>query len=67
MYVGGKFRTNNTIFERLEKEGIVIPQEQRFYPFISVFDYEAMQVPREEIIRGREICFIHEPTTFCVQ
>ena len=64
IYVGGKFRQSDTIFERLKKEGIDIPQEDRFYPFISVFDYEALQVPRDELIGGREIHFRHVPATF---
>ena len=64
IYVGGKFHRDQTIFERLEEEGFQIPEEDRYYPFVSVFDYEALQVPKHDTIRGRNICFEHVPATF---
>ena len=66
VYIGGKFRRDKTLFERLEDEGIYIPEEHRFYPFVSVFDYESLQVRQDQVIRGRAICFDHVPATFSV-
>ena len=31
VYPGGKFKTNDTIFERLEKVGIKVPEKDRYY------------------------------------
>ena len=31
VYIGGKFRTNDTIFERLERVGIKVKEEDRYY------------------------------------
>ena len=31
---------------------------------MSVFDYEAMQVLKDDVINGRDICFEHVPATF---
>ena len=39
-YSGGKLRPSEAIFDMLEKVGIVVPKEDRFYPYISMFDYE---------------------------
>lgn len=66
VYIGGKFKRDETIFERLEKEGYVINEEDRYYPFITVFDYEALQVSHNETIRGRDIYYKHVPATFSV-
>ena len=66
IYLGGKYRKDRTIFERLELEEFEIPDEDRYFPFFSCFDYEAIQKPRHEKIKGREILFKHEPATFSI-
>ena len=40
-YPGGFYFTPQTIFEKLEDEDIVIPEEHRYYPYRAVFDFEA--------------------------
>ena len=64
VYIGGKFHRDQTIFERLEKEGFHTQEEDRYYPFISVFDYEAIQVPKDNVLKGRNIHFEHVPASF---
>ena len=67
VYVGGKFKTNETIFERLHRVmGINVPEVDRYYKFVSVYDYEAIQVPDEETVRGREMHYVHVPATFSI-
>lgn len=66
VYIGGKFKRDETIFKRLEKEGYVTNDVDSYYPFISVIDYEALQVSHDETIRGRDICYQHIPATFSV-
>jgi hypothetical protein len=41
-YGCGVFRVKRTIFEQLEEEGIVIPQDLRFFPFYATFDIESI-------------------------
>ena len=40
-YPGGFYVTPQTIFDKFEEEGIVIPEELRYYPYRAVFDFEA--------------------------
>ena len=48
----------------MEKEGISVPEQDKYYKFISVFDYEAIQVKSEEKIKGRDIKSTHIPASF---
>jgi len=40
MYPGGAYHVPKTIFEELEDEGIVIPEEARYFPCRATFDFE---------------------------
>ena len=40
-YPGGFYVTPKTIFEKLEEEGILIPEKERYYPYRAVFDFES--------------------------
>ena len=66
VYVGGKFKPKETIFDWLAKEGYDVPEEDRYYKFISVYDYEAIQVKNEETLKGRSIRYTHQPISFSV-
>ena len=67
IYPGGKFdASHETIFDKLHKLGIEIPERDRYYKFVSVFDFEAVQIKDNVIIHGRDINFVHEPATFSV-
>ena len=67
LYTGGKFDASlETVFDKLEKIGIVVPEEDRYYKYVSVFDFEAIQVPDETRAHGRDYHFIHIPATFSV-
>ena len=67
IYLGGKFDAHlDTVFEKLEKIGIIVPTSDRYYDFVSVFDYEAIQIPDPHISHGRNILYIHVPATFSV-
>ena len=39
-YVGGSYQLPQTIFEKLEDDGINIPKEDRFYPYHATYDFE---------------------------
>ena len=38
VYIGGKFKANDTIFERLERVNINIKEEDRYYKYVSTYD-----------------------------
>ena len=40
VYKGGVYRPPASIFERLDDEGITVPEALRFYPFRATFDFE---------------------------
>ncbi|XP_078701249.1 uncharacterized protein LOC144927591 [Branchiostoma floridae x Branchiostoma belcheri] len=44
-YPGGAYRLRQTIFQKLEDEGIVVAQEDRFYPYRACFDIECLLKP----------------------
>ena len=66
MYIGRKFKTNDTIFERLERVNINIKEEDRYYKYVSTYDYEAIQEPDDQTIKGRKMHYVHIPATFSV-
>ena len=67
IYPGGKFdASHETIFDKLYKLGINVPEKDRYYEFVSVFDFEALQVRDDTKINGRSINFVHIPATFSV-
>ena len=39
-YVGGSYQNEPTVFELLEDEGMVIPKQDRFYPYRITYDFE---------------------------
>ena len=40
VYKGGVYHTTPSIFQRLDDEGITVPEALRFYPFRATFDFE---------------------------
>ena len=40
VYNGGVYHTTPSIFQRLDDEGITVPEALRFYPFRATFDFE---------------------------
>ena len=40
IYKGGVYHTTPSIFQRLNDEGITVPEALRFYPFRATFDFE---------------------------
>ena len=64
--MGGKFKTNTTIFEKLEKVGIKVPESDRYDKFISTYDCKAFQVPDNEVGHGRRIHYLHIPISYSV-
>lgn len=50
VFPGNKYQQNETVFEKLGKEGYFIQLEDRYYEYISCFDFEAILVPRKERI-----------------
>lgn len=59
-----KLRPAETLFDWLEKEGINVPEQDRYYKFFSVFDFEAVLEKREENVKGRNIKSRHVPASF---
>ena len=39
-YPGGAYHVQKTIFEQLEDEGIIAPEEWRYFPYRATFDFE---------------------------
>ena len=39
-YPGGAYHVPKTIFEELEDEGIIVPEEARYFPYRATFDFE---------------------------
>ena len=39
-YPGGAYHVPKTVFEQLEEEGIIIPEEARYFPYHATFDFE---------------------------
>ena len=66
IYDGGKYKRDMTLFERLELAGYVVPKADRYYEYVSCYDFEAMLVKRSEKLKGREIVQQHIPATFSV-
>ena len=67
VYLGGKFDAHHdSIFDKLEKIGISVKESDRYYKFVSVFDYEAIQVPDPHKVHGMDILYTHIPATFSV-
>ncbi|XP_078601001.1 uncharacterized protein LOC144876010 [Branchiostoma floridae x Branchiostoma japonicum] len=44
-YPGGAYHLPQTIFEKLQDEGIVVPEEDRYYPYRACFDIECLLKP----------------------
>ena len=40
VYKGGVYHPPSSVFERLDDEGITVPEALRFYPFRATFDFE---------------------------
>ncbi len=40
-FVGGVYRPEATVFELLEDEGVAVPEEERYYPYRIVYDFES--------------------------
>ena len=65
-YSGSKLRPSETIFDMLEKVGIVVPKEDRFYPYISVFDYESILRKEDSKIHGHNFRSAHVPLSYSI-
>ena len=39
-YPGGAYHVPKTVFEQLEEEGIIVPEEARYFPYRATFDFE---------------------------
>ena len=39
-YPGGAYHVPTAVFEQLEEEGIIVPEEARYFPFHATFDFE---------------------------
>ena len=45
-YPGGVYHTAKIVFDRLEDEGIDVPEEERYYPYRATYDIEVMLQPK---------------------
>ena len=66
LFPGGKFKVEQTLFERLEDYGYNVKEQDRYCKFISVYDYESILRKKEEMIKGRKTQSFHVPATFSV-
>ena len=65
-FVGGKHILTKTVFELCEELGIDVPEEDRYDPYFSTFDFEAFTVPDESEYLGRQFHATQVPATFSV-
>ena len=65
-FVGGKYILSKTVFELCEELNINIPEQDRFDPYFSTFDFEAFTIPGESEYLGREVHASQVPATFSV-
>ncbi|KAI8484950.1 hypothetical protein Bbelb_373570 [Branchiostoma belcheri] len=47
-YPGGAYHLPPTIFEKLKDEGILVPPEDRYYPFRATYDIECLLKPLKD-------------------
>ena len=68
VYVGGKFKPKKTVFEELDELGIKVPEEDRFDPYFSVFDFEAMAIKTQNgtVEQGKTLHATHVPATVSI-
>ena len=55
-----------SLTRHIRKIWIILPEDDRYYEIVSDFDFEAIQVPDESSVHGRDIHYIHIPATFSV-
>jgi hypothetical protein len=48
IFPGGHFKPPQTVFDLLEEYGISVPNENRYYPYFGVYDFEAILTKVEE-------------------
>ena len=46
-YPGGFYRPSRTVFQELGEFGVVVPEDERTFPWFAVFDFESMLVKLE--------------------
>ena len=66
MFVGGKYILSKTVFELCEELNINIPEQDRYDPYFSTFDFESFTKPGESEYLGREFHASQVPATFSV-
>jgi hypothetical protein len=47
-YPGAVYHTPQTVFDRLEDEGIDVPEENRYYPYRATYDIKVMLQPTDK-------------------
>ena len=65
-FVGGKYISTKTVFEELEELEIKVPEQDRYDPFFSTFDFEAFTIPGESEYLGRQFHATQAPATLLV-
>ena len=67
-FPGGHHKAENTVFDELEKLGIVVAEQDRFFPWFAVFDLEAMLLNHsDEAGTGKlKWTHTHQPVSFSV-
>ena len=59
IYPGGFYQTPNTIFEQMEEVGIYVEEEERFFPWFMVFDFESLLI-KDEIKTTEKLTWTHK-------
>ncbi|CAH1795089.1 unnamed protein product, partial [Owenia fusiformis] len=64
-FPGGYYKQDKNLFELLDSFGINIPDEQRYYPHVSCFDFEALLATDHEISNTKKIKWLadHQPVS----
>ena len=66
-FPGGHYKASNTVFDEMEKLGIVV-EEDRFFPWFAVYDFEAMLMDHENPDATGKLKWTHthQPVSFSV-
>ena len=57
-FPGGFFMSPSTLFERLERVGIRVPYQRRFFPFLICYDFEAI-LQKIPVDAGKKLKLTH--------
>ena len=67
-FVGGSYQPEPTVFELLEDEGIMVPEEDRYYPYRITYDFESYFLKKDLPASSEKLTWEakHEPLSVSI-